>query len=311
MLFFPFSSFEVKEINEIIKEKEYEIKLLYLGKYLKDIENDKNICKNGIEIPDSEFKKQLCDFGLIKKTEIQKINTSKLYKSFKKYEIEIKENSKNKKTDIKTNVKIDIDENDDNLLQIISKVNYNNEFNNIIVGVINICKDDVHKEIQIINSYENAKYDEECVHYSSDFDGEDSYTSYEEWKNEEDKNEIEIKYDILIIINGKKIDFTYQYKFEKEGKYIIEYHCKNQFNRLNHMFYKCSNLTKLDLSNFNSQNIVNMREMFYGCSSLTYLNLSYFNIQKDIKMDDIFEGCISLKKKNIITKDNKILEKLI
>ena len=122
MLFFPFSSFEVKEINEIIKEKEYEIKLLYLGKYLKDIENDKNICKNGIEIPDSEFKKQLCDFGLIKKTEIQKINTSKLYKSFKKYEIEIKENSKNKKTDIKTNVKIDIDENDDNLLQIISKV---------------------------------------------------------------------------------------------------------------------------------------------------------------------------------------------
>ena len=37
------------------------------------------------------------------------------------------------------------------------------------------------------------------------------------------KNEKEIKENIIIKINGKVIEFTYRYKFEKEGKYNIEY----------------------------------------------------------------------------------------
>ena len=61
VLFFPFSSFEIKDIKEIeLKgEKGYEIKLLYLGKYLKDIENDQNIIMDENHIPESKFKKQL------------------------------------------------------------------------------------------------------------------------------------------------------------------------------------------------------------------------------------------------------------
>ena len=72
VLFFPFSSFEVKKIKEINidKEKGYEIHLLYLGKYLKEIENDKNITLNEIKLPDSEFKKQLTESNLIKKEKI-------------------------------------------------------------------------------------------------------------------------------------------------------------------------------------------------------------------------------------------------
>jgi len=63
VLFFPFSSFEIKDIQNINieNEKGYEIILLYLGKYLKDIENDKNITINENKIPDTEFKKQLCE----------------------------------------------------------------------------------------------------------------------------------------------------------------------------------------------------------------------------------------------------------
>ena len=81
VLFFPFSSFEVKDIKEINigKEKGYEIDLLYLGKYLKEIENDKNITLNEIKIPDSEFKKQLTKSSLIKKEKIEKINTKNIY----------------------------------------------------------------------------------------------------------------------------------------------------------------------------------------------------------------------------------------
>jgi len=60
VLFFPFSSFEIKDIKEIeLKgEKGYEIKLLYLGKYLKDIENDQNIIMDENHISESKFKKQ-------------------------------------------------------------------------------------------------------------------------------------------------------------------------------------------------------------------------------------------------------------
>ena len=59
MLFFPFSSFEVKNISEIVdnNEKIYEIKLLYLGKYIKEIKKD--LKKKEKTIPDSEFKKKL------------------------------------------------------------------------------------------------------------------------------------------------------------------------------------------------------------------------------------------------------------
>ena len=65
VLFFPFSFFEIKDIKEIKHEsgKAYEIKLLYLGKYMKEIQEE----LNGNEIPDSDFKKQLIEFGLIKK----------------------------------------------------------------------------------------------------------------------------------------------------------------------------------------------------------------------------------------------------
>ena len=59
ILFFPFSSFEVKKIKviNIDKEKGYETHLLYNGKYLKEIENDKNITLNEIKLPENEYKK--------------------------------------------------------------------------------------------------------------------------------------------------------------------------------------------------------------------------------------------------------------
>ena len=91
VLFFPFSSFEIKALNNIYFENEiiYEIRLLYLGKYLKDIKNDDNITLNPYPIPDSEFKRQLIENGLIPKDIIINLNTSILYNVYKKYEEEM------------------------------------------------------------------------------------------------------------------------------------------------------------------------------------------------------------------------------
>ena len=43
------------------------------------------------------------------------------------------------------------------------------------------------------------------------------------------------------------------------------------------MFVRCSSLTNINLSNFNTNNATNMSGMFYGCSSLTKIDLSNFN----------------------------------
>ena len=51
------------------------------------------------------------------------------------------------------------------------------------------------------------------------------------------------------------------------------------------MFGKCTHLSSLDLSNFNTLNVVKMPSMFDGCSQLEYLNLKNFieNITLDIE----------------------------
>ena len=50
-----------------------------------------------------------------------------------------------------------------------------------------------------------------------------------------------------------------------------------------------------------------MSYMFYGCSSLTNINLSNFNTNNVNDMSDMFFECKKLKKNNIITKDKRIL----
>ena len=54
------------------------------------------------------------------------------------------------------------------------------------------------------------------------------------------------------------------------------------------MFGHCSGLTSLNLSNFDTSNIVDMSLMFVGCSKLTSLDLSSFNTSNVIKMTQMF-----------------------
>ena len=99
---------------------------------------------------------------------------------------------------------------------------------------------------------------------------------------------------IEILINDKKKDFSYAYKIEQIGKNIIKYIFKQPKANTNYMFCDCSFLTKIDLSNFNTQNVTNMSNMFSRCSSLTIIDLSNFNTQKVTDMSNMFRECSSL-----------------
>ena len=168
------------------------------------------------------------------------------------------------------NKRMDIKELFDFLLKI---------YKNSINGEIYINKDNIYKSNLIINSFENYKRE----YKSNDSKNDDKY-----------ENEREIKKNIEIIINGKKIEFTYYYKFKVEGIYQIEYIFKNDLKKTNHMFCGCHSLTSLNLSNFNTQNVINMSKMFYGCNSLNSLNLSNFNTQNVTDMSWMFSECNSL-----------------
>ena len=249
VLFFPFSTFEIKEIKEIEKNggKIFEIRLLYLGKYLKEIENDKNIVDLEKKIPDSEFKKQIVELGLIEKENIN--NTKQLFHRFKKFKKTINENSQTY----------------------------------IIYIKIKIDDYEINEDIRIINSYEeyyrnSSKKDK----YNSDFE-----------------NEKEIKKNIEIKINERKIDFSYFYRFDREGEYIIEYSFKNPVTKINHLFCECHNITSIDLSKLSTHNVIYMNSMFNNCKLLTDLNLSNFDTENVINMNNMFSDCQCLTKLNL------------
>ena len=50
------------------------------------------------------------------------------------------------------------------------------------------------------------------------------------------------------------------------------------------MFEFCSSLTSLNLSNFNTSNVVDMESMFSNCGSLTSLDLSNFKTSNVVDM---------------------------
>ena len=141
--------------------------------------------------------------------------------------------------------------------------------NNYIIAEIYINDENINREIQIINSYEN--YSRRC-----------NFKIIKEYMNEEEIKKCEI------IINDKLIPFTYLYKFTNKGKYIIKYSFYNYLSITNHMLSGCSSITNINLSNFNIQNVTDMSYMFSDCSSLINKNLSNFNTQNITNMNLMF-----------------------
>ena len=60
------------------------------------------------------------------------------------------------------------------------------------------------------------------------------------------------------------------------------------------MFYQCLKLTDLNISNFDTSQVTNMKYMFHQCSKLIELNISNFDTSKAKDMNNMFYQCTSL-----------------
>ena len=65
------------------------------------------------------------------------------------------------------------------------------------------------------------------------------------------------------------------------------------------MFYYCNNIKSLDLTNFNTSSVTNMKYMFYHCESLVSIDLSCFDTSKVKYMNSMFGYCSSLISLNL------------
>ena len=147
--------------------------------------------------------------------------------------------------------------------------------NNYIIGIFDIKED--NQSIRIISSYEQY-----CREYKFD--------KYEK----EYENEKEIKDYCEIKINDELIPFSYFHTFNKKGIYKIKYTFLLNITKIDYMFYGCSSLAHLDLSNFNTNIVTNMSYIFRGCSSLTSINVSNINTNNVTDMSCMFSWCSSL-----------------
>ena len=303
ILFFPFSCFEINNVQILQNNnfgKYFNINLVYLGKYKKEV-------KKTEKIPESKFVKEIFSTTIIDKIEMEKDQT--------KFEFDVEK-----------------------YIPPESKMGYiiaTYEINNIDldknIQILN-CEITNKKEIQdICEIYnEGKKLDFSFTYYfthpakykfkflfkkllkdaSKLFYGCESLISLD-LKNFK-TNYIRSMDDMF---NGcknlKDLDLSSFKTKDVTSMKNMFYNCKSLKNieiselntinviNMNSMFGNCASLTLLNLSKFNTKNVVDMSKMFKGCSSLIFMNLTSFNTAKVKNMFNMFHGCSSLPSLNI------------
>ena len=99
-------------------------------------------------------------------------------------------------------------------------------------------------------------------------------------------------YQILINNEEVKIIEASYYFEEQENK--IELIWNHQLTNSSTMFSLCKEISKIDLSEFDSSKIVNMSQMFYQCNNLEYINLKNFDTSSATNISKMFFGCKKL-----------------
>ena len=129
---------------------------------------------------------------------------------------------------------------------------------------------------------------------------------YSEGKNNINENNVEI------YINDKKIKFDYIYQSKEKGDIKVKLVFKKILKFTSWMFSDCPSLKSIDLTSFNTSNIIDMSYMFNNCASLKSIDFSSFDSSNVKNTGFMFWNCSCLKKENVKIKDTekKILDEL-
>ena len=84
-----------------------------------------------------------------------------------------------------------------------------------------------------------------------------------------------------------------------KGEKLVSPNTFANVNALYYMFWGCTNLKEIDLTNFDTKNVIEMNRMFSSCYSLVELDLTSLDTSKVTDMVAMFEGCKNLETLNI------------
>ena len=108
-------------------------------------------------------------------------------------------------------------------------------------------------------------------------------------------------YPDIVYVNGNMCDtITPKYDFTQEDN-VVQLIWNNTIDDCEHMFYLCTDIIEIDLSNFDASNCKYMWSMFNSCYKLTSINFSNFNTSKNEIFLDMFYNCSSLTSLNLST----------
>ena len=113
------------------------------------------------------------------------------------------------------------------------------------------------------------------------------------------------KLNTKIYINDKYQKYKKYFIPKKEGIYSIKLIFNFLIKDCSYMFYNVKQLISVDLSSFDTTNIINMEYMFSGCDYLKSFNLPLFAPKQDIKNIGMFSG-FQNSKYIYFSDDNKI-----
>ena len=132
---------------------------------------------------------------------------------------------------------------------------------------------------------------------------EDSDYEIKLWLDPADKTAYYYTEPEKVYLNTDSSYMFFSVMFGQEIKNILELDLLNfdtsQVTNMRYMFYNMTSLTTLDLSNFDTSQVTNMDSMFRVMSNLTTLNLSSFNTSQATDMSYMFSEMSNLTTLNI------------
>ena len=170
------------------------------------------------------------------------------------------------------------------LRSVKQKNNLSFEYNekNIILLIVEVNYEDINEEIYFLDNY---KYINQIKKRESGF--------LKEIENLKEKITFQI-----IDPKDKRIDMIFNNKFipKEKGNYSIEIEIPELIKDCSYMFYGCTNIIDIDLSNFDLQEATKMKDMFNYCINLQNVRFPQFPLEKITNTSYMFNYCKKLSK---------------
>mgnify|MGYP004452822769 CR=1 FL=1 len=95
-----------------------------------------------------------------------------------------------------------------------------------------------------------------------------------------------------------------------KGEKLVSPNTFANVNTMGYMFWGCTNLKEIDLTNFDTKNVTDMNRMFSGCHSLVELDLTSLDTSKVTDMNETFGYCKNLETLNISNLKTDLVKKM-